>query len=64
MLLSLIGHRQREQGEPVHQSYCICGALKPENAKVGRGASLQTNGRSSGFSLGMVGKREDDRFRQ
>src|SRR5208337_4639249 len=30
MLEFFVGHDRRENNNPVHRSYCVCGALKPE----------------------------------
>jgi hypothetical protein len=45
-----VGHDRREKNHPVHRSYCICGALKPEGEGREGEASLKTSSRPQGQS--------------
>jgi hypothetical protein len=63
-LLSLVGHYQREPGQPAYPGYCICGAPKPQTDRAGRGTPLPTDGRPSELPPQMIQKREEQRFRQ
>lgn len=44
-----VGPDRREKNNPAHRSYCICGALKPEDEGREREASLKTSSRPRGY---------------
>lgn len=45
-----VSHDRREKRGPVHRSYCICGALKPEVEGPKRESLLKTEGVRGVFS--------------
>jgi hypothetical protein len=48
MIEFFVGNHRRQKNRPVHRSYCICGALKPQGEGREGEVSLKTSRRPQG----------------